>query len=203
MAVALVDYGVGNLRSVARALEVAGAGPVVATSRADQIAAADRVVLPGVGAFGHCIAALSAVPGLRAALDEAALRRAVPVLGICVGMQLMADAGHEYGVHPGLGWIAGSVRRMAPEGLKIPQIGWNRIEPASPWAGLMAPGHGYFVHSYAFHADDPADVAAWTDYGGPITAAIARDNLLGVQFHPEKSQRYGLDLLARWLAWAP
>ncbi len=117
--------------------------------------------------------------------------------------KLMADAGHEYGVHPGLGWIGGSVRRMAPEGLKIPQIGWNRIEPAPPWAGLMAPGHGYFVHSYAFHADDPADVAAWTDYGGPITAAIARDNLLGVQFHPEKSQGYGLDLLARWLAWAP
>jgi glutamine amidotransferase len=200
MVVALVDYGVGNLRSVARALEAAGAAAVCVTGRPGEIAAADRVVLPGVGAFGHCIDALSAVPGMRDALETAAKTRAVPFLGICVGMQLMADAGLEFGVHPGLGWIGGTVRRMTPPGLKVPQIGWNEIEPAGP-GGLVAHGHGYFVHSYVFHADEPADVAAWTDYGGPVVAAVARDNLLGVQFHPEKSQRYGLELLARWLRW--
>ena len=201
MAVALIDYGAGNLRSAAKALEAAGAGDVTVTADPAAVLAADRIVLPGVGAFGACAAALRAIPGMEEALNEAVRTRARPFLGICVGMQLMAAEGHEFGVHKGLGWVPGAVRRMAPEGLKIPQIGWNEIAPAVET--LVQPGWAYFVHSYALQAENPADVAATALYGAPITAAVQRDTMLGVQFHPEKSQSYGLSLLARWLAWKP
>ena len=201
MAVALIDYGAGNLRSAAKALEAAGAGDVTVTADPAAVLAADRIVLPGVGAFGACASALRAIPGMEEALNEAVRTRARPFLGICVGMQLMAAEGHEFGVHKGLGWVPGAVRRMAPEGLKIPQIGWNEIAPAAD--GLIEPGWAYFVHSYALQAQNAADVAATALYGAPITAAVQRDTMLGVQFHPEKSQSYGLSLLARWLAWKP
>lgn len=201
MAVALIDYGAGNLRSAAKALAAAGADDVRVTSRPADVLAAERIVLPGVGAFGQCINALRALPGMAEALEEAVRVQQVPFLGICVGMQLLADVGHEYGAHPGLGWIGGSVNRMTPTGLKVPQTGWNRIEPKTD--GLIAPGFGYFVHSYAFAPTHPADIVATTDYGGPVVAAVQHANILGVQFHPEKSQRYGLDLLARWLVWKP
>jgi glutamine amidotransferase len=200
--VALIDYGAGNLRSAAKALEAAGAGAVTVTASPTEVLAAERIVLPGVGAFGACAAALRAVPGMEEALNEAVVARGRPFLGICVGMQLMAGEGHEFGVHRGLGWIAGAVRRMVPAGLKVPQIGWNMVSPADD-TGLVQPGHAYFVHSYALDAADPADVIGTADYGGPVTAAVQRDSMLGVQFHPEKSQAYGLALLARWLAWRP
>lgn len=206
MAVVLIDYGAGNLRSAAKALNAAGAAEVHVSADPVELAAADRIVLPGVGAFGACASALRAVPGLEDALNEAVLVRRVPFLGICVGMQLMADEGHEFGVHKGLGWVRGAVQRMAPvdaagRSLKIPQIGWNEVVP---WGNtLVAGGYAYFVHSYTIEAADPGDIAATCDYGAPIVAAVQRDNMLGVQFHPEKSQGYGLELLARWLAWRP
>jgi glutamine amidotransferase len=202
VAVALIDYGAGNLRSAAKALEAAGAGAVTVTASPAEVLAAERIVLPGVGAFGACAAALRGVPGMEEALNEAVVARGRPFLGICVGMQLMAGEGHEFGVHRGLGWITGAVRRMEPPGLKVPQIGWNQVQPRSD-DGLVRPGHAYFVHSYALDAADPADVVGTTDYGAPVTAAVQKDSMLGVQFHPEKSQHYGLDLLARWLAWRP
>jgi glutamine amidotransferase len=199
--VALIDYGAGNLRSAAKALEAAGATAVRVTSDPADVLRAGRIVLPGVGAFGACAAALRAVGGLEEALEGAVRGRGVPFLGICVGMQLMAEEGHEFGVHRGLGWVRGAVRRMAPAGLKVPQIGWNRVEAHTP--GLLADGHAYFVHSYAIEGADPAQLAATTDYGGPVTAAVCHENMLGCQFHPEKSQAYGLALLGRWLAWKP
>lgn len=202
MTVALVDYGAGNLRSAARALEAAGALRVAVTADPAVLRSASRIVLPGVGAFGACAAALRAIPGLEDALREAVELRGRPFLGICVGMQLMASEGHEFGVHRGLGWVAGAVRRMTPPGLKVPQIGWNEVVPV-PDAPLLQPGHAYFVHSYALEAADPADIAATVDYGGPRVAAVCRGSCLGVQFHPEKSQGYGLSLIARWLAWNP
>jgi glutamine amidotransferase len=203
MALILIDYGAGNLRSAAKALEAAGAGRIEVSADPARIASADRLALPGVGAFGACVTALRAVPGLEAALDTAVRARAVPFLGICVGMQLMAREGHEFGVHRGLGWIPGTVRRLAPAdpALKVPQIGWNRVDPRP--GTLLADGYAYFVHSYAMQPDDPADIVATADYGGALTAAVQRDNMLGVQFHPEKSQAYGLSLLARWLMWKP
>lgn len=201
MTIALIDYGAGNLRSAARALEAAGARGVAVTADPALVRRADRIVLPGVGAFGACASALRAVPGLEETLREAVEGRRIPFLGICVGMQLMAEWGHEFGVHPGLGWVAGSVRRMDPPGLKVPQIGWNEVRPTGP--GLIQPGHAYFVHSYALEPAEPADIAATVDYGGPRVAAVCRGNCLGVQFHPEKSQAYGLALLARWLDWRP
>ncbi len=206
MAVVLVDYGAGNLRSAAKALEAAGAAQVRVSADPAELAAAERIVLPGVGAFGACASALRAVPGLEDALNEAVLVRRVPFLGICVGMQLMADEGHEFGVHKGLGWVRGAVKRMAPtdaqgHSLKIPQIGWNEVLPNGN--GLVAKGYAYFVHSYAVEDAEPGDIAATCDYGAPVVAAVQRDNMFGVQFHPEKSQGYGLDLLARWLAWRP
>lgn len=198
MSVVLIDYGAGNLRSVAKALEAAGAGRVTVSSDARDVLATDRVVLPGVGAFGHCAASLRAVPGMVEALEETVRHRRRPFLGICVGMQLLADRGLEYGDHSGLGWIAGEVRRLEPDaGLKVPQIGWNLVEAHDP---LFEAGYAYFVHSYAFHADDRSDVAASVDYGGDVIAAVARDNIVGVQFHPEKSQAYGLDFLRHWLS---
>ena len=201
MSIALIDYGAGNLHSVANALKAAGADCVSITADADMVARADRIVLPGVGAFGACASALRAVPGMVDALDRRVRGDGVPFLGICVGMQLMADAGEEMGTHPGLGWIRGTVRHLTPSdpSVKVPHMGWNDVVPkrAHP---LIEPGEAYFLHSYGFDGDD---VIAATDHGGAVTAAIGRDNMLGVQFHPEKSQRYGLELLRRFLSWQP
>jgi len=201
MSIALIDYGAGNLHSVANALKAAGAEGVAITADADMVARADRIVLPGVGAFGACASALRAVPGMVDALDRRVRGDGVPFLGICVGMQLMADAGEEMGTHPGLGWISGTVSHLTPgdPGVKVPHMGWNDVVPkrAHP---LIEPGEAYFLHSYGFDGDD---VIAATDHGGVVTAAIGRDNMLGVQFHPEKSQRYGLELLRRFLSWQP
>ena len=201
MTLALIDYGAGNLHSVANALKAAGADDVAVTADASVVARADRIVLPGVGAFGACAAALRGVPGMIEALDARVRGGGVPFLGICVGMQLMAEAGEEHGRHAGLGWFPGTVRRLAPgdPAAKVPHMGWNDVVPAREHA-LIEPGEAYFLHSYMFEG---ADVIATTDHAGPVTAAIARDNMLGVQFHPEKSQRYGLALLARFLQWRP
>ena len=201
--VAVVDYGAGNLRSAAKALEAAGAAHVVVTGDPRTVASADRIVLPGVGAFAHCINALREKSGLEAALHEAVIERSRPFLGICVGMQLLADEGHEHGVHAGLGWIPGTVERLTPADrhAKIPHMGWNRVEPAV--GSDVAAGDAYFVHSYAFRAANDADVLASTDYSGSIPAVIGRANLLGTQFHPEKSQAYGLAFLAKFLGWRP
>ncbi len=205
--IALVDYGAGNLRSVANALGVAAgsrAVEVVTTSDPAAVRSADRIVLPGVGAFGQCAAALRALPGMEEALGDAVHKRGTPFLGICVGMQLMAERGEEHGMHRGLGWIAGEVIRLAPADpmLKIPHMGWNKVEPVAPHP-LVEPGEAYFVHSYHFNVANPAELVAVTDYGQRIAAAVGRDNLIGVQFHPEKSQRYGLALLDRFLDWKP
>ncbi len=201
MTLALIDIQSGNLHSVENALRAAGCDDLIVTADPAQVRAADRVVLPGVGAFGACAANLRAVDGLEEALADAALRQARPFLGICVGMQLMADAGEELGQHRGLGWIPGRVGRLDPGTMdaKVPHMGWNDVVPAADHP-LLRPGEAYFLHSYAFEGDH---VAATTDHAGPVTAAIGRDNLLGVQFHPEKSQRYGLDLLRRFLDWRP
>lgn len=196
---ALIDYGAGNLHSVANALKAAGATEVAVTADAATVVRADRIVLPGVGAFGACAAALRAVPGMVAALEHRVRGDGVPFLGICVGMQLMADAGEEHGRHAGLGWMRGTVRHLAPAdpAAKVPHMGWNDVVPTAPHP-LIEPGEAYFLHSYGFDGDA---VLATTDHAGTVTAAIGRDNLLGVQFHPEKSQRYGLALLERFLSW--
>jgi glutamine amidotransferase len=196
--VALIDYGAGNLRSAARALEKAGAR-VVVTDDPAVIADAARIVLPGVGAFAQCIGQLRAHTGIEAALNDAVMQRSVPFLGICVGMQLLASEGHEHGVHKGLGWLPGVVRRLRPSDptLKIPHMGWNRVEAVN---GAAVPsGDAYFVHSYAFTPDDPADVQAVSDHGGRFAAIVKRGHITGVQFHPEKSQAYGLAFLSNWL----
>ncbi|MBC7986310.1 MAG: imidazole glycerol phosphate synthase subunit HisH [Sphingomonadaceae bacterium] len=202
--IALIDYGAGNLRSVHNALLAAGAEGVSITDDAEAVRGADRIVLPGVGAFGACMAALSALPGMVEAIEEAALPRARPFLGICVGMQLMATRGEEQGGHDGLGWVLGTVRVIAPadRALKVPHMGWNDVIPrgAPP---LLEPGEAYFLHGFALENADPETIYAHTDHGGPRVAAIGRGNLIGVQFHPEKSQRYGLAFLARFLAWKP
>lgn len=199
-AIALIDYGAGNLHSVHNALKAAGATDVRVTAEPDTVRAAGRVVLPGVGAFGACASALAAIPGMREALEDAVIARGRPFLGVCVGMQLMADRGEEFGGHGGLGWIAGTVAPLVPrEALKIPHMGWNDVTPTATHP-LIEPGEAYFLHGFAFEGEH---VLARTDHGGPVTAAIGRDNLIGVQFHPEKSQRYGLDFLARFLAWKP
>jgi glutamine amidotransferase len=203
MTLALIDYGAGNLRSVENALKAAGSPDVSVTADPDVVRTADRIVLPGVGAFGACMGALSALPGMIETLNERVIEGGAPFLGICVGMQLMANAGEEMGIFPGLGWIGGTVRQLpVPPGIKIPHMGWNDVVPAREYS-LLVPGEAYFLHSYAFDVADPADLIATTDHGGPVTAAIGRDNMLGVQFHPEKSQSYGLALLARFLEWKP
>ncbi|MBP2275220.1 MULTISPECIES: imidazole glycerol phosphate synthase subunit HisH [Sphingomonas] len=201
MTLALIDYGAGNLHSVANALKAAGASDVLITADAAAVATADRIVLPGVGAFGACAAALRAVPGMVEALEQRVRREGVPFLGICVGMQLMAETGEELGTHAGLGWMRGTVRHLTPAdtSAKVPHMGWNDVVPSVAHP-LIVPGEAYFLHSYAFEGDD---VIAGTNHAGPVTAAIGRDNMLGVQFHPEKSQRYGLDLLTRFLSWKP
>ena len=204
--VALVDYGAGNLRSVHNALAAAGADGVVVTDDPAIVRAADRIGLPGVGAFAACMTALAAVPGMVEALGDAVLGRRAPFLGICVGMQLMADAGEEHGRHAGLGWIGGTVRRLAPAdaALKVPHMGWNDVGVAAAGGHpLVRTGEAYFLHSYAFDVADPATLVAATEHGGPVTAAVGRDNLIGVQFHPEKSQAYGLAFLTRFLEWRP
>ncbi len=200
--IALIDYGAGNLRSVENALRAAGGDPVV-TADADLVARADRVVLPGVGAFAACMGGLSAIPGMIEAMDRAVHGRGAPFLGVCVGMQLLADAGLEHGRTPGLGWIGGDVRLMTPgPEYKVPHMGWNDVVPARDHP-LIVPGEAYYLHSFIFDATDPADVLATTDHGGPITAAVGRGNIVGAQFHPEKSQAYGLAFLKRFLEWKP
>jgi imidazole glycerol-phosphate synthase subunit HisH len=213
MNVAIVDYGSGNLRSAAKAFERAAAeyrisAEVNVTSAPDAVARADSIVLPGVGAFADCRRGLMAVPGLEAALHEAVMVRARPFLGICVGMQLMAEAGREFETVEGLGWIRGEVIALEPgdPALKIPHMGWNEIEArvAHPLlAGLGTGAHAYFVHSYHFRLADDADLVATTHYGGPLAAVIARDNVAGTQFHPEKSQQAGLRLIENFLCWRP
>ena len=216
MSVAIVDYGSGNLHSAAKAFERAAqdAGlqqPIVVTNDPSVVAAADRVVLPGVGAFADCRRGLDAVDGMVAALEEAVRRNGRPFFGICVGMQLLAERGREYEVTPGLGWIAGEVDRIAPNdpNLKIPHMGWNtlNVDRAHPLLdGLMLGPqglHAYFVHSYELKVADRANLVAEADYGGPVTAIVARDNIVGTQFHPEKSQRLGLALIANFLKWKP
>ena len=194
----VVDYGAGNLRSAAKALEAAGAGDVTISGDPAVVAAADRLVLPGVGAFAQCIGALRGHSGLEDALGEAVLERRVPFLGICVGMQLLATEGHEHGQHAGLGWLPGQVTRLEPDdaALKIPHMGWNRVTPTDGGAT----GDAYFVHSYRFDPDDARAVEATADHGGSFAAIVRQDNITGVQFHPEKSQAYGLAFLSRWLA---
>lgn len=198
--VALIDYGAGNLHSVRNALKAAGAGDVAVTADPAAVLAGKRIVLPGVGAFAHCMGALSAIPGMIDALNEAVIVRGRPFLGICVGMQLMADEGREHGVTPGLGWIRGNVSAIAPAtGLKVPHMGWNDVVPAHAHP-VIAAGEAYFLHGYGFEG---GGVIATTDHGGPRVAAIGRDNIVGVQFHPEKSQAYGIATLQRFLKWRP
>ncbi len=214
MSVAIIDYGSGNLRSAAKAFERAvaeteGATDVRVTSDPDDLAAASHIVLPGVGAFADCRAGLEGVAGMTEALEKAVRRQTKPFLGICVGMQLMADVGREHGDTPGLGWIGGEVTPLEPSDatLKIPHMGWNDLSFSSPGhpvlEGLDDGVHAYFVHSFGLNCSDPADVLAEVDYGGPITAVVGRENMVGTQFHPEKSQLTGLTLLKNFLSWRP
>ena len=214
MDVVIVDYGSGNLRSAAKAFERAAADAglslgIEVTSDAERVRTAGRIVLPGQGAFGDCRQGLAAVPGMMEAVEEAVVRRATPFFGICVGMQLMAGRGVEHGVHPGFGWIPGEVVPIVPDNpaLKIPQMGWNDLEIRAPGhpvlAGVPRGSHAYFVHSYHFRVADPAHELASVDYGGPVTAVVGRDNMVGTQFHPEKSQSTGLALIANFLRWQP
>jgi glutamine amidotransferase len=206
-AIALIDYGAGNLHSVHNALRAAGADHVHVTADPLIVRGARRIVLPGVGSFKSCAEGLRAVPGLVEALEERVIEDGVPFLGVCVGMQLLATRGVEHGATPGLGWIAGEVLRIerTDPAIKIPHMGWNDVLPMPHRGGaeLIEPGEAYFLHSYHFVPDEGHEIAAMTDHGGGIVAAVARDNILGVQFHPEKSQAYGLSLLERFLSWRP
>lgn len=216
MRVAIIDYGSGNLRSATKAFERAAreagiSAGIDLTARPERVRSADRIVLPGVGAYADCRAGLAAIDGMEQAIDEAVVRAGRPFLGICVGMQLMSGRGLEKTVTSGFGWIEGDVREMTPSDplLKIPQIGWNTIElrrshPLFEGIRTGADGlHAYFVHSYHFEAANSGDVLAVTDYGGPVTAAVAHGNRAGTQFHPEKSQALGLALIANFLRWRP
>src|SRR5579872_6125386 len=216
MSVAIVDYGSGNLHSAAKAFERAAREsghdqPIAVTSDPAQVARADRVVLPGVGAFADCRRGLDAIPGMVEVLNESVLQRGRPFFGICVGMQLMAERGREYHVTPGLGWIAGEVDRIAPADpdLKIPHMGWNtlamvRTHPLFEGIPLGPDGlNAYFVHSFELKPAKPSDLVAQADYGGPVTAVVGRANMVGTQFHPEKSQRLGLAMIANFLKWTP
>nr|WP_316651078.1 imidazole glycerol phosphate synthase subunit HisH [uncultured Gellertiella sp.] len=216
MRVAIIDYGSGNLRSAVKAFERAARdssidAEIILTDRPEVVAAADRIVLPGVGAYADCRSGLAAVSGMEQALRAAVEEKARPFLGICVGMQLMSSRGLEKTVTEGLGWIRGDVIEMVPgdPALKIPQIGWNTLTLARPhplFDGIRTGQdglHAYFVHSYHLEAEAPEDVVATTDYGGPVTAFVARDNRVGAQFHPEKSQSLGLALIANFLRWKP
>lgn len=214
--VAIIDYGAGNLRSAAKAFErVAaerGQGDTIAvTADPDFVRKADRIMLPGVGAFADCMAGLEAVSGMIEVLDERVIKAGVPFLGVCVGMQLLASEGREKTVTRGLGWIPGAVEKITPSdpGLKIPHMGWNTIFQQKPHALLdgIETGdnglHAYFVHSYHLKTDEPAHLIATTNYGGSLTACVGRDNIFGTQFHPEKSQALGLKLIGNFLGWTP
>ena len=214
--VAIVDYGSGNLHSAAKAFERAARKavpekPIAVTSDPDAIIRADRIVLPGVGAFADCRRGLDEIPGMVDALEQSVRKNGRPFFGICVGMQLMAERGREYQVTPGLGWIAGEVDRIAPSNpdLKIPHMGWNTLNvlKAHPLLADIPVGrnglHAYFVHSYELKTANRDDLVAQADYGGPLTAIVGRDNMVGTQFHPEKSQRLGLALIANFLKWSP
>lgn len=213
--VTIIDYGAGNLHSAAKAFErmadKVGNVTVEVTDNPERVRVADRIMLPGVGAFADCKAGLDAVAGMVEVLEERVLRAGTPFLGVCVGMQLLASEGREKLVTPGLGWIAGAVERIAPAdpALKIPHMGWNNIAIARPhqlFAGIEdGPDglHAYFVHSYHLKTASPATLLATTDYGGPLTACVGRDNIFGTQFHPEKSQALGLTLIENFLRWAP
>lgn len=216
MRVAIIDYGSGNLRSAHKAFERAARergidAEIEVAADADRVASADRVVLPGVGAYADCRAGLDAVPGMHEAIDEAVIAKGRPFLGICVGMQLMSTRGLEKTVTPGFDWIKGDVTLMTPSdpALRIPQIGWNTLDVRRDhklFAGIpTGPDglHAYFVHSYHLAAAEDADIVATCGYGGPVTAAVARDNMAGTQFHPEKSQTLGLALIGNFLEWAP
>ena len=214
MTTAIIDYGSGNLRSAAKAFERAAADatpaePVLVTDDPERVRQAERIVLPGVGAFADCKAGLAAREGMIEALEDAVLRRGVPFLGICVGMQLMARVGHEHGEHEGLGWIDGEVAPLEPddEVLKVPHMGWNDLalegEAHPVLKGLPGDAHAYFVHSYGLTCRKPDEVFAVVDYGGPVTAVAGRDNMVGTQFHPEKSQEVGLTVIGNFLRWQP
>jgi imidazole glycerol-phosphate synthase subunit HisH len=202
-ALALIDYGAGNLQSVKNALKAAGAVDLAVTADPDVVAKAERIVLPGVGAFAHCMQALSAIDGMVEAMDARVRGQGAPFLGICVGMQLLADQGVEHGAHKGLGWISGTVRAIMPTpDIKIPHMGWNDVVPVRE-RPLIEKGEAYFLHGYHFDSVHETDVLAMTDHGGPMVAAVCRDNIVGVQFHPEKSQAYGIAFLKRFLDWRP
>ncbi len=208
----LVDYDSGNLHSAEKAFQrmaaEVGAGDILVTSRPEDVARADRIVLPGDGAFPACRAALGHYGGLFEAIEEAVTRRARPFFGICVGMQMLATWGREYRDTPGFGWIGGEVVKISPDdpALKVPHMGWNDlvIDHAHPvLAGVETRDHAYFVHSYHFRVDDPAQRLAHCDYAGAITAIVGRDTIIGTQFHPEKSQATGLRMIANFLQWKP
>jgi imidazole glycerol-phosphate synthase subunit HisH len=214
--VALIDYGSGNLRSAEKALARAAAEngldqEIVVTSDANRVAEAERIVLPGVGAFADCMRGLSAIPGMIEALQTKVLKEGTPFLGICVGMQLLADVGREHGDHKGLGWIPGEVVRLAPrspegEPLKIPHMGWNTLQMSRPHPMLEGTPSGtdmYFVHSFVIRPRSPEHIVATADYGGRFAAIVGRDNIVGTQFHPEKSQGAGLKFLGCFLRWQP
>jgi glutamine amidotransferase len=214
--VTIIDYGSGNLKSAAKAFERSANGlddapAILVTNDPDEVRRADRIVLPGVGAFADCMAGLLAVPGMRQTLEERVIAGGVPFLGICVGMQLMASDGREKGVHAGLGWIEGSVVPLEPTDvtLKVPHMGWNTLtieKPHALFAGIPdgdAGLHAYFVHSYHMATRNRDSLAATADYGMTVTAAVGRDNIFGTQFHPEKSQKLGLALIANFLKWRP
>lgn len=216
MRVAIIDYGSGNLRSATKAFERAAreagiSAEIDLTADAERVRTADRIVLPGVGAYADCAAGLRAVDGMWEAVEDVAVRKGRPFLGICVGMQLMSERGLEKTITNGFGWISGDVKEITPAdpALKIPQIGWNTIELKREhplFAGIPTGAnglHAYFVHSYHLDARKPDEVLAETDYGGPVTATVARDNLVGTQFHPEKSQALGLALITNFLRWRP
>jgi glutamine amidotransferase len=214
MKVALIDYGSGNLRSAAKAIQRAADESTLTldlkvTARVDEVMAADAIVLPGVGAFADCYRGLSGLDGMIDALNQQVIGKARPFLGICVGMQLMATVGREHGEHKGLGWIDGAVELLAPadKTLKIPHMGWNQLNLLQPQhpvlAGIAPRAHAYFVHSYHLVPRDRAVVLAEAGYGGPVVAAVQRNNMVGTQFHPEKSQATGLRLLANFLRWRP
>jgi glutamine amidotransferase len=219
--IVIIDYGSGNLRSALKSVEAVIAAEgldavALVSARADDIAAADRIILPGQGAFGDCMAGLSSIDGMIGALNDSVIRRGVPFFGICVGMQLLATRGHEHGVHEGLNWIAGDVVKMVPSdpSLKIPHMGWNDVTLTD--AGKTHPAlrrvmensgeslpHFYFVHSFVFDCKDSVSILGRAEYGGVVPAIIGRDNIIGTQFHPEKSQQAGLDLIAGFLSWKP
>ncbi len=215
-AVAIIDYGSGNLKSAAKAFERSARetgtdAEILVTDDPERVRRADRIVLPGVGAFADCRAGLHAIAGMRQTLEARVIGAGVPFLGICVGMQLMAGRGLEKGVHEGFGWIDGDVKFIEPgdKSLKVPHMGWNTLalhRPHPLFEGIATGPdglHAYFVHSYHMALNDPSALVATADYGGPITAAVGRDNMLGTQFHPEKSQTLGLKLIANFLRWRP